>query len=99
MTTSSKTNKLRKDKKEEDYLTLKWGTLKAWSFHSEKGKALLKKYFDIGANMSAAMQEDTPEQKQIICQLIDEGNFKTVCNDWDGKNMTKVKAKKYVMEY
>lgn len=84
---------------EEDYLTLKWGTLKEWSFHSKKGKSLLKKYFDIGSSMSAIMQHDTPEKKQIICQLIDEGNFKRVYLDWDDKYISKEKAKKYVMEY
>lgn len=84
---------------EKDYLALKWGTLKSWEFHSKKGQLLLKKYFSLGASMGAMSQHDTPEQKEIICQLIDEGNFKKVFLDWDGKYISKEKAKKYVLEY
>lgn len=84
---------------EKDHLSLKWGTLKSWDFHSEKGKALLKEYFEIGASMSAMLQKDTPRQKEIICELIDEGNFKKVYLDWDGKEISKAKAKKYVLTY
>lgn len=82
---------------EKDHLTLKWGTLKSWSFHSEKGLELLKEYNGIGSSMSAMMQKDTPRQKEIICELIDEGNFTEVYLDWDGKNVSKDEAKKYVM--
>ena len=88
-----------KTKTEKDSLTLKWGTLKAWSFHSEKGKKLFKEYCEIGSSMSAMMQKDTPRQKEIICELIDEGNFTKVYLDWDDKYITKKAAKKYVMEY
>lgn len=84
---------------EQDQLTLKWGTLKAWDLHSEKGKALLDKYFKLGSSMSAMMQHDSPEQKDLICQMIDECNAKRICNDWSGEQMTKKQAKKYVMEY
>jgi len=85
--------------KEQDELTLKWGTLKAWNFHSEKALKLLKEYGSIGSSMGAAQQHDTPRQKEIICELIDEGNFKKVFMDWDGKEVTKRQAKKYVLEY
>ena len=85
--------------KPKDSLTLKWGTLKAWDFHSDKAKALLKEYNEIGSSMSAMMQKDTPRQKEIICELIDEGNFKKVFLDWDGKYISKKEAKKYVLEY
>ena len=79
-------------------LLLKWGTLKGWeNISSEKCKDLLKKYHDIGASMSCAMQKDTTEQKQIICDLIDAVD--EVSNDWTGKKMSKAEAKKYVMEY
>jgi len=89
-----------KDRKiEKDSLTLKWGTLKRWDFHSEKAIKLLKEYGEIGSSASAIMQHDTPRQKEIICELIDEGNFKTVYLDWDDKDVSKAKAKKYVMEY
>ena len=83
----------------KDHLTLKWGTLKSWNFTSDKGKELLKKYFDLGSSMSAMLQHDTPEQKELICQLIDEGDFETVYLDWDDKEISKEEAKEYVNNY
>lgn len=89
---------------EKDYLTLKWGTLKSWNFTSERAlkggaKELFKRYSEIGSSLGAMQQNDTQEQKEIICKLIDIGNFKKVFLDWDGKYVTKTEAKKYVMEY
>ena len=83
----------------KDYLTLKWGTLKAWSFHSDGAEKLFEEYSSFGRTWGAAQQKDTLRQKEIICELIDEGNFETVYLDWDGKEVTKEEAKKYVMEY
>ena len=83
----------------EDDLSLKWGTLKSWSFHSEKGKKLLKEYSDIGMSIGAMSQHDTTRQKEIICELIDEGNFKQVYLEWKGKWVSKEEAKKYVRNY
>mgnify|MGYP001213483123 CR=1 FL=1 len=80
-------------------LTLKWGTLKAWQLTSDKARELLKEYNEIGSSMSAMMQHDTPRQKEIICELIDIGNFDTVYLDWDGKDVSKEEAKEYVMSY
>lgn len=80
-------------------LDLKWGTLKGWSLGSnQKAIDLCNRYVDLGASMSAMAQKDTPEQKQIICELIDavDGEIR---NDWSGEVMTKEAAKKYVMEY
>jgi len=87
---------MKEEKKE--YLVLKWGTLKDWSFGSW-ARPLLTEYCNIGSSMSAIMQKDTQRQKEIICELIDGGNFKTVYLDWDNKEVSKKKAKKYVMEY
>lgn len=83
----------------EDYLTLKWGTLKAWKLSSDRARELLQRYHEIGASMSAMLQNDTPEQKQIICDLIDECGADSVYLDWDGVYVSKDEAKKYVMEY
>lgn len=83
----------------EEYLTLKWGTLKAWRFNSPEAQALLKEYGEIGSCASAMLQKDTERQKEIICQLIDIGDFDTVFLDWDGEDVSKDKAKAYVMEY
>jgi hypothetical protein len=83
---------------EEDYITLKWGTLKSWQLKNEKGFELLKKYNEIGSCVSAILQKDTPEQKQLICEMIDTvpGD---IYLDWDDKYVSKEEAKKYVLEY
>lgn len=83
----------------EEYLTLKWGSLKSWNFHSDEAETLLTKWFKSGVSTSAISHHDTPEQKQILCDLIDIGNFDTVYLDWDDKEVSKDEAKKYVMEY
>ena len=49
---------------EKDSLTLKWRTLKAWNFHSEKAKKLLEEYGKIGSSMSAMMQKIHPDKKK-----------------------------------
>lgn len=81
-----------------DSLALKWGTLKRWEIHSETGRALLKRYHEIGSSASAMAQHDTPEQKEIICQLID-GCAGDIYLDWDGVEVSKEKAKEYVRNY
>ena len=79
-------------------ISLKWGTLKAWDFHSEKCRDLLKRYYELGSSASAMCQHDTPEQKELICQMIDECNAETIYLDWDGVHVSKDEAKKYVRE-
>lgn len=83
----------------KNYLTLKWGTLKSWCFDSEKGKALINEYCEIGSVVSAMMQSDTPRQKEIICELIDECDGDTIYLSWDGEYVSKEKAKDYIMNY
>lgn len=84
---------------EKDHLGLKWGTLKKWHFRGTKKQiAILKEYNSLGVSMGAAQQQDTPRQKELICELIDECNGR-IWNDWTGKKMTKKQAKKYVLEY
>lgn len=83
----------------QDFLSLKWGTLKAWNIHSEKGRDLLRRYSEIGCSISVMTQRDTPEQVDLICQLIDECNAPTIHLDWDGIEVSKEEAKKYVREY
>lgn len=78
-------------------LTLKWGTLKGWTGISAS-LPILKRYHDLGFTLTAMAQADTPEQKEILCELIDAVDG-TIQNDWGGKKMTKEEAKKYVMEY
>ena len=83
----------------EDHLTLKWGSLKSWCLTSPKGQELLQRYFDLGSQLGAMQQKDTPEQKDLICQMIDECRADTIYLSWDGKDVSKEEAKKYVMEY
>lgn len=85
------------EKIKKEHLTLKWGTLKDWDF-GDWAKPLFEEYNQIGNSMSAIMQKDTEKQKQIICELIDKGNFKKVYLNWDGKYISKKAAKKYVLE-
>lgn len=86
-------------KNRKNKLTLKWGTLKSWDFSTDKkGSELLQKYCDLGSSMSAGTQHDTPEQKEIICQLIDLCYGKIYLS-WDGKFVTKKEAKEYVLNY
>jgi hypothetical protein len=82
-----------------EYLTLKWGSLKAWNCESEKSIALLNEWASHGTCLSAMAHHDTPEQKRILCDLIDAMNIETVCLDWDGKDVSKEEAKRYVLEY
>lgn len=83
-----------------DRLGLKWGTLKSWKCESEKAQAALDKYASIGEHsMSAAMQHDTDAQKVALCELIDAVDCDTIYLDWDGKDVTRDEAKRYVMDY
>jgi hypothetical protein len=82
-----------------DFISLKWGTLKAWDLKTEKCVELLRKWHEIGASASAMMHHDTPEQKALICQMIDECNADTIHMDWEDIEIPKGEAKKYVMEY
>jgi hypothetical protein len=81
-----------------DSITLKWGTLKGWDIQTDKGMQLLERYVELGASYGAAQRRDTPEQKEIICQLIDccAGD---IYLDWDGKYVSKEEAKEYVRNY
>jgi hypothetical protein len=51
--------------------------------------------------MSAMMQQDTDEQKQMLCEVIDRVAVAggEIWNDWSGQQMTAEEAKSYVMNY
>lgn len=82
-----------------DHISLKWGTLKSWKVSGDECMDILKKWAAIGYSHSAMTQNDTPEQKQLICDLIDKANIETVYLDWDNIDVSKEDAKKYVMNY
>jgi len=82
-----------------NYLTLKWGTLKAWNFvGNEEAIKLLKRYNEIGSSPSAMMQRDTPEQQGIICKLIELVPGK-IYLDWEDRYVSQEEAKRYVLDY
>lgn len=96
--TKTKT-KVKKQPKEISSLSLKFGTLKAWDLKTKEQLEILKKYSKLGMAGGAAQQEDTSEQKKLICELIDTiTNPRGIFLDWDGVYVSKKKAKKYVME-
>ncbi len=78
-------------------LTLKWGTVKAWHLETDEAKAAFKKWADGGVSMSAAMHEDSPEQKQQILDLIN--TMDEIWLDWDGKQVSRDEAREYVLNY
>lgn len=86
------------DEQEDEYLLLKWGTLKGWNVNDKETQGLLREYFDYGVSAGAMSQKDTAEQKALICKIIDRIDGE-IQNDWSGDILTKEDAKKYVMEY
>jgi len=83
--------------KHKDILELKWGTIKAVDFHSEKALSLLREYESLGCSAGCMTQQDTPRQKEIIVEMIDICH--KVIDSWTEKKMDKEAAKKYVLEY
>lgn len=83
---------------ETDYLLLKWGTVKGFGLHGEEAEKLWDEYCKLGASLSVILQHDTPEQKKLICKMIDLCKGK-IQNDWDGEFYTKKQAKNYILEY
>ena len=85
----------------DDYLLLKWGTLKEWCMEDEVNALALDKlheYERLGCAISAMAHNDSPEQKQLLCEAI-ELFHGPISNDWDGNSYTKEQAKNYVMNY
>jgi hypothetical protein len=80
-------------------LELKWGTVKGWYFENktDAGFGLLREYM---RGASASCMNDRPDEARIklLCNLIDEFDG-TIFNDWDGHEMNKEEAKKYITEY
>jgi len=84
-----------------EYLTLKFGRLKAWSFKEDNIKAneLLTEYETPFNNPSLILQTITDRQKEIICELIDIVSAEEIYLDWDEEYVSKQQAKEYVKNY
>lgn len=87
-----------KNQKGEDFLLLKWGTIKGYCFeNSPKARKLIREYYKLGRSFSTALQTDTIKQKKLVCKIIDAVNG-PVTNDWTGATYRKAaSAKRYVM--
>ena len=84
----------------KEYLHLKWGTLKRWNFVTDKTMAAVEKYNEAGSvSISGMMQKDNGNQKEALCGIIDALDAETIHLDWDGIDVSKEEAKRYVMEY
>lgn len=83
----------------KDTITLKWGTFKAWHLKTPRAQELMQRYQEIGVSLSAMAQRDTPEQKALICEIIDASNADEIYLSWDGVYVSKEKAKEYVLNY
>lgn len=83
------------EKTGKDYILLKWGTLKGWELHSDKGKKLSEEYLKLGRSMGTMQQKDTDRQKEIILEMIDECDG-PIQSDWSGEFFTKEQAREYM---
>ncbi|RIV79546.1 hypothetical protein D2V04_06130 [Pelagerythrobacter aerophilus] len=74
--------------------------MKGWDLN-EDGPAFkaLQRYHEEPTALGAMQQQDTDSQKQAICDIIDALDADTVYLDWDGKDVSKEEAKRYVLEY
>lgn len=78
-------------------LTLKWGTVKGWDLETDEAVAAIQKWQNYGTSLSAAMQHDTPEQKQALLDAID--HMDEIWLDWEGKRVSREEAKEYLRNY
>ena len=85
---------------ESEVVTLKFGTLKGWDVDESNDAAIniLKRYHEIGTCFSVAAQKDTPEQKQLLVDLVSLPGMK-VYLDWDDKFVSQEEAMKYIQDY
>lgn len=83
---------------EKETLKLKWGTVKGWSNLSDASRALMAEYFKDGMSFSAMYDRPDEARREVLCKLIDQLDG-TIWNDWDGVEMSKDAAKKYVRDY
>ena len=82
----------------EDYILLKWGTLKGYRVADNPvAQGLIKQYMELGASASAMLQEDTSQQKQIICELL-RVHQGPIINDWSGEEMSVADAILYIRD-
>ena len=80
-----------------DSITLKWGVIKNWSIESDEAMEALQKYADHGINYSSALQKVSPKQLDALLEVIDVVD--EIWLEYEGKKVSKKKAKEYVINY
>lgn len=83
----------------EPKLTLKWGTLKSYNLSMVPGAdELIRRHTELEQTKSPRDQHDTPEQREILCKLIDLAPCPIYLH-WQGIYVSKEYAKEYVLGY
>jgi hypothetical protein len=76
---------------ESNCMELKGGTLKGWRFRTDRARALFTEYAALGMSPSVMWHQDTPEQVELLCALVDE------CDTiWIESEVTRDEAKAYL---
>ena len=89
----------------QNYVTLKWGTIKSCAFPTcPKAEELINEYDEIELQTDkpdndSFFNTDTPRQKEIVCELIDLTDGNSIYIHWFGREVLKKEAKEYVMTY
>lgn len=81
----------------ENYILLKWGTLKGYRL-GEQCMPFLREYYKDGVPMSCIMDRPDEKRREVLCKLIDAHDG-PIERDWTGEEMTKEEAKRYVRKY
>ena len=84
----------------ENYLLLKWGTVKGWSFNDTDSEVfkIFKKYMEGSTTLGCMTDHPNEDRKKLLCDVIEKFDGE-IQNDWDGEFYTKEKAKDYIMNY
>ena len=87
-------------REKQEYLLLKWGTVKGWGNISQETADCLNEFYKDGKTLSVMMDRPGDERREVLCNVIDSiSDDGCIRNDWTGEQMTKEEAKKYVREY
>ena len=85
----------------QDYIWLKFGSLKEVCASDDAVRSALKKFRAAGAQRSLVFHSNTPAQREALCALIDaiEQVGGDIIDAWTMKPMTAEEARRYVMDY
>lgn len=88
----------------KNYITLKWGTIKSYSFpDNPKAIELIREIDEIDENFTGESNglrnPQSDRQKEILCELIDLSDGDTIYLHWEGRDASKQEAKDYVNNY